>query len=386
MIVNELRSSGRITYVTSSTGISACNVSGTTLHRFAGAGLADKGKSVAVETACQKSWIKRQWLRAEVLVIDEISMLSLEFFEIVDAIGRRIRYNYSDQPFGGLQLIITGDFCQLPPISTEKKQTSYCFESIVWKQLLDGNSFLLTQQFRQKEADGLVNVLDKIRFGQLDPESEVLLKSRCLHKINNTQHQHQQQQGEEEEEKKNLLQIQPTRLFSLRQEVATENEKELAMLKGDFHYFNAIDKGDKHYMDMLQKNCQAVTNLSLKVGAQVMLLKNLDVGQNLANGSRGVITDFNMLGYPIVKFLSVYALRVCHPETWDIEDEKGKVLASRIQIPLMLAWATTIHKSQGINCYFLFYICNIYKIFGCVLVYIKVVKCISYMCNLYFMF
>ncbi|QLL32414.1 hypothetical protein HG536_0C05830 [Torulaspora globosa] len=423
--------------VTASTGLAACNIGGVTLHSFAGVGLGT-GEVTNIYRKVRRSrkHVKR-WESVSALIIDEISMLDGELLDKLDFIAQKIRKNR--KPFGNIQLIFCGDFFQLPPVTKDpNSSTKFAFESNVWKEGIDV-TIMLTKVFRQQGDSRFIEMLNKMRLGQIDGETE-----REFKKLSRPLPQDE---------------IIPAELYSTRNEVERANKQRLNRLPGKAHVFHAIDGGvleDREMKEKLLQNFLAPKELQLKIGAQVMMIKNIDA--TLVNGSLGKVIDFidpetymfyetivrnpdlppgalaklkdnpellretwnefreesendtpvrqkttkdafcrgdpdesvAQLGESIFDFLKDASsddietrsnldrkrelLRQVHesskgkkrlplvrfktsdmstrtilvePESWAIEDENEKPLVSRIQLPLMLAWSLSIHKSQG---------------------------------------
>lgn len=298
-----------------------------TLHSWAGIGL---GKGTISELYVkirrnQKSM--RHWLCTDLLIIDEISMMTAELLDKLSEIGKKIRSN--QKPFGGIQLLLVGDFFQLPPI----KETKFAFESDVWKEMI---TIELTQILRQKE-EIFQNILKEARIGCLSKESCDVLTSK---------------QGLNWKQNK----IRPTLLFPKRLEVDMINESNLRALKGKRCTYKArlvydgkmpdgfieSDENFQRALSMFDSNASYSTELELVLNAQVMLISNIEPEMGLVNGSRGVIIGFS-LELPIVEFLNG-VIKTIGSHTWPIEDYE---FVSRTQIPLRLAYAVTIHKMQG---------------------------------------
>ena len=334
---------------TASTGIAACNIGGITLHSFAGIGL---GVGEAPELAQRiKGNIscKRRWLRTKVLIIDEISMIDGALFDKLEAIARTLRLNA--RPFGGIQLIVTGDFFQLPPI----RGSSFAFESIAWGTCIE-HTIELREVFRQKDPD-LALMLNELRAGQPSPETIAAF---------NGLNRELSFDGE----------IEVTELFSTRNEVERANNSRLGLLPGAARQFKSSDRFDTTLSPQVRSTilngCMAPPLLELKIGSQVMLIKNMT--EHLVNGTLGRVTGFmketfeqsnrNQEGppkitgpekaedkeWPLVQFTlmdgSTQQL-LCLPEEWAMELPNRQIQAARIQVPLILAWALSIHKSQG---------------------------------------
>lgn len=309
--------------VTSTTGISSLLIGGTTLHSYLGIGLG-KGD---VESLCKRirknRYIYNRWLELDTLIIDEVSMLSCSLFDKLDSSFQIIR-NCS-QPFGGVQLILSGDFLQLPCVGED---TRFCFESSKWSKIVS-NTVFLREIIRQKSTK-LQRCLNEVREGKISDEMKNLLLSRVGIKLEN-------EYG-----------IRPTRLYSTNRMVDNLNEEELDKLANkynpQFYEYNMNIRGPtKHNLNKYRKMCNAGESVQLCKFAQVMLLYNMDPSIGLVNGSRGVVTGFAG-DYPIVRFLNGIS-RVIKLHNWEIESKNLKITIT--QIPLRIAYALTIHKSQG---------------------------------------
>lgn len=346
--------------LTATTGTAAMNMSfdGTiarTLHSFVGLGLAKEPIDVLVEKTLDNDKLAERWEKTDVLVIDEASMLTPAFFEIVDRIAREARCN-EDVPFGGLQLVMVGDFFQLPPVlpaterSADKAATRFIFQTESWAELKPLVVELVTP-FRQTEA-AFVSALNRIRWGVPSAEDVKLLRSRVV-----------EPDDDDDEKPTEPDEILPTVLFATNADVDRINARKLAELvrsgerkrgtfAAKFGYEPSArgkypdDRRLAGLHDQLKKHCLAPETLELAVGAQVMLLWNVAVESGLCNGSRGVVLDFDgETTYPIVTFSEGKNL-VVGPQRWRIPNDDGGA-AYMEQIPLKLAYATTIHKSQG---------------------------------------
>lgn len=318
--------------ITASTGIAAVNIGGVTIHSWAGIGLANLPVSEIIKNILSKKFsrVRRKILKAKALAIDEISMVSLEVFEILDRVFKVVRQ--SDLPMGGLQLVLFGDFLQLPPIQ-KNGEVKFCFESQAWRNL-HLETFTLEKIFRQKD-EKFVRLLNNLRLGQVSDEDMEILLSRVNAKDKN-------------------IAIKPTILTTHNFKVEKINQEELKKIPRVESVFSANYSGDLYKIEFLKKNCIASESLKLKVGAQVMMIKNTYQKEGIINGSLGVIKDFSpKKSYPIVEFSNGKILTIA-PEEWLVErfdEEKQSVVvdASLMQIPLILAWAITIHKSQGLT-------------------------------------
>ena len=362
--------------ITASTGLAACNIGGVTLHSFAGIGLGKEDVPELVKRVKRNQKAKHRWLRTSVLIVDEISMVDAELFDKLEAIARAIRN--TPRPFGGIQVVITGDFFQLPPVPENGKMARFCFDAGAWATAID-HTIGLHHVFRQKDST-FADMLNEMREGKLKDSSV-----QTFHSLSRPL-----------DEDSIYPSFAATELFSTRAEVDAANGSRMHQLQGTPIVFEARDGGtivDKTQRDRLLANCMAPEVLELKKGAQVMLIKNID--EMLVNGSLGRIRgfmneaqfdsynadpdEFEMLqmaeddaglskeqmkkrrlmhinagsssqAWPLVRFtLSDGNTRdlLCNRETWKIELPNGEVQASRAQVPLILAWALSIHKAQG---------------------------------------
>lgn len=340
-IVRQLEINNRNVRKTALTGVAAVLIGGVTLHRYAGIGLGDGDKLQLLRRVSMKKNIKRDIIETEILIIDEISMCGAELFDKINFVFKKIRKN--ERPFGGMQIILVGDMLQLEPI-----KDAYIFKSEVWDKL-NLKIYNLTISKRYNETN-YFDLLLRIRENKHTQEDISILKGRYDEyiKIKN------EIKGWE---------IKPTFLFSKRIDVDEYNMKELSKIQGDQYDFENNDdfvfKPSKYDDEYTERKISASQiefytnlldnaipqNISLKVGAQVMLKKNLDVEAGLCNGSKGVVMEINeQTEGVLVKFkngVSTYIFK----DKWEIKE--GNVLASREQIPLVLAYAMTIHKSQG---------------------------------------
>ncbi|KAF5387400.1 hypothetical protein D9757_005787 [Collybiopsis confluens] len=346
--------------ITASTGIAACNIGGVTMHSFAGFGLGlENAKELASKVRKNKKATTR-WARTQVLIIDEVSMVDGDLFDKLAEVGSILRKN--SRPFGGIQMVVTGDFFQLPPV-TKSGAVKFAFEATHWPQAIE-RTFNLTQVFRQKDP-AFVNMLNEMRFGRLSQQS--IGKFRSL--------------------SRNIVYedgLGPTELFPRREEVDRSNQTRLNRLTDDARTFTAIDGGavDGPQREKLLGNFMAPQTLVLRVEAQVMLIKNID--ETLVNGSMGRIIRFadpntymqegeippttttlskpssstSKPGanarptqfLPVVEFIlpnGQHKEMLVMPENFKVELPSGEVQASRTQLPLILSWAMSIHKSQG---------------------------------------
>ncbi len=338
-IVQWAQRAGKVCDVTAMTGCAALLLGNKakTLHSWAGIGLG-RGTAEQLATDILKSpYAKRRWKRAHILVIDEISMMSPDLFEKLSQVGKRVRGG--TVPWGGLQLIVCGDFFQLPPVNKEVSALGkFAFDAPAWKAA-NLQPVVLTRIERQTDA-AFQTLLNEARVGTLSPQSIATIKSR---------------QGLNWKEQR----IRPTLLFSRNADVDSINDANLAALGKALHTFDAktvvepkedptveVPTGD--YLAKLVQRMDAdssyVPHLELCEGCQVMLVYNMDLEKGLVNGSRGVVVGFREGdGVPVVQFLHGDPVAMVHNE-WVSND---CAILKRSQIPLRVAYAVTIHKSQG---------------------------------------
>ena len=313
-----------------------------TLHSFAGIGLASGSDDDVVKRALS-SGRKSQWSSIDVLVVDEVSMMSARLFTIIDRIARNARKR-TNVPFGGLQLVFSGDFYQLPPV---EPQATFCFESPNWDQTFD-SVIELTTIFRQVDST-FQSILNQIRVGYLSEESRETLERQLSRPI-----------GEN---------FKPTMICPRRYEADRFNESELHALPGERRLFHLMkvriappaprtrpgaddraqygtysDEQIENEFQRLIKTVLVEDQLALKVGAQVMVTANLDMETQIVNGSQGTVVDF-VDGLPVVRFMSGHERRI-EPHKWSSETIPSVAIR---QLPLIYAWAITVHKAQGIS-------------------------------------
>uniref|UniRef100_A0A2K5D7Y4 ATP-dependent DNA helicase PIF1 n=1 Tax=Aotus nancymaae TaxID=37293 RepID=A0A2K5D7Y4_AOTNA len=323
------------TVATASTGVAACHIGGTTLHAFAGIGSGQAPLAQCVALA-QRPGVRQGWLNCQRLVIDEISMVEADLFDKLEAVARAVRQQ--NKPFGGIQLIICGDFLQLPPVTKGSQPPRFCFQAKSWKRCVPV-TLELTKVWRQADQT-FISLLQAVRLGRCSDEVTRQLQATAAHKVG--------RDG-----------IVATRLCTHQDDVALTNQRRLQELPGKVHRFEAMDSNPE-LASTLDAQCPVNQLLQLKLGAQVMLLKNLSVSRGLVNGARGVVVGFEAegrelksdcsvpsLGLPQVRFLCGVT-EVIRADRWTVQIT-GSQLLSRQQLPLQLAWAMSIHKSQGMT-------------------------------------
>ena len=298
-----------------------------TIHSWSGIGIkkeltpADFGRVISLRRASAR--VKK----AKVLIIDEISMLDGKTLNLVDTVCQAVKR--SPESFGGMQVVFVGDFFQLPPVRREDDEPyKFAFESEAWSEA-NPNVCYLTEQYRQSDLKFL-NVLSAIRSGQVSQEHRLYL-DKCLVEAN-------------------LLRIKNvTKFFPHNEDVNRINSQELEKLPGKSKTFNMVGRGRDNLVEQLKRGCLSPEKLELKKGAIVMFTKN-NLQRGFVNGTIGTVESFDQYedeGYPIVRTRQGRKLTV-EPMEWMVE-ENGAVLAKVIQVPLRLAWAMTIHKSQGVT-------------------------------------
>ena len=365
--------------VTASTGIAATHMNGTTIHSWSGIGIKDELTDRDLSNLSRKQFLADRLKDTAVLIIDEISMLHAKQINLVSQVLKHVRKN--DKAFGGIQVVVAGDFFQLPPIGSkgETNREKFAFMSEAW---LDAKFHIcyLSEQHRQvsEAANGgldLDDILNQIRRQEVTFEAIAALEATFDQNVD----------------------IKRTRLYTHNLNVNSINDKELAALDGEMMRFNATSTGDSKLVETLKKTVRTQDDLVLKVGAKVMFIKN-NTELGVSNGTMGELIGFaavkinddkdnsddlieddsestendadkNIKGkgkkttkdkdkpkvkkpstqkMPVVRLNSGREV-IAEPEEWIIEDETGDVLASYEQVPLCLAWAITIHKSQGMT-------------------------------------
>jgi ATP-dependent DNA helicase PIF1 len=323
----------------------------TTLHSWAGIGLAKADDEIIITRIMMNKYKKSNWKRTHVLIIDEVSMMSKRLFNLLDAIGKRVRK--SAKPFGGIQLIFSGDFYQLPPVGDKLNPdtSQFCFESDHWNETFDFQ-MLLDKAFRQKD-ETYIEILNQIREGKIYKEAYDILKTRVGVEM----------------PKESITK--PVVLYPTKRSVETINKiqlDELQTAEVEFDYKVVYDetvekmglpgfkKPTKKQMAFEEKyivnNSLFEPSLTLKVGCQVMCIINLDMDNGICNGSTGLVIDIMDVqntttdkSEPKVKVkFNNGVIRTISRHGWESDNIRG---FSVQQIPLILAWAVTIHKSQG---------------------------------------
>ncbi len=322
LYIDYLKSHDVAVGITASTGIAATHMGGMTIHSWSGMGIKAELDSSDIKDILKKSHIKRRMDQVKVLIIDEVSMLHHFRLDLVDQILRSAKKK--DEPFGGIQVVLCGDFFQLPPVSRMGEPSAFfVYESNAWKEA-DFKICYLEEQYRQTD-DRATAVLNDIRANRVSDDTQTYLRECFI------------------ENKKEISVTEPTRLFTHNIDVDEVNKKELTKIKGKEGTFTMHARGNETLVSILKKSCLAPEVLQLKIGARVMFVKN-NLDEGYANGTLGVVTS---LEGPEVRLSNSTVIKV-KPESWRIEEE-GRILAEITQVPLRLAWAITVHKSQGMS-------------------------------------
>lgn len=318
-----LREYGIEPAVTASTGIAATHLHGMTIHAWSGLGVKNTLNAYDLDAIATKEYLVRRIKATKVLIIDEISMLSAQTLSMVDVICRTIRG--VPEPFGGLQVILVGDFFQLPPIGAFGSEPQFAYQSPSWKNLKLITCYL-SEQHRQDDIS-LLSLLSAIRTNSIEDfhHEELQSRTRPDKKVSDS----------------------VTQLFTKNVSVDTLNDKKLAELSGREELFMMTSKGSKALVEGLKKGCLSPEELRLKKDAAVMCTKN-NPQSGFANGTLGTIVDFEKgTRFPIIKTRDGRRITIT-PMEWVVQED-GKIKAHISQIPLRLAWAITVHKSQGMS-------------------------------------
>ena len=310
--------------VTASTGIAATHLDGITIHSWSGMGIESKLSDKQVKSLLRKEELRKRIKEAEILIIDEISMLDASRLDLLDKICKAAKEPFLS--FGGLQIIMCGDFFQLPPVNAGRKEgVEFAYDSSAWEQA-DIKVCYLNKKHRQQNDLEFVNILDSIRENEAGADIMNKLKARL--------------------NKQASCSIKPTKLYTHNLDVDAINSFELSKIQEKEKIFHMSSDGPEKIVASLKKNCLAPEELKLKVGAVVMFVKN-NFRRGYVNGTLGEVIGFNEDDLPIIKTRSGNEI-VAEQTSWEIE-KGGQVVARISQIPLRLAWAITVHKSQGMS-------------------------------------
>lgn len=329
--VTYLRAHGINPAVTASTGIAATHINGMTIHAWSGIGVKDELDKYDVDRIATNQYVNKRVRATTTLIIDEISMLSPDTLMAVDQVCREVKQD--QRPFGGLQVVLVGDFFQLPPVtkSTGLRQATlftaeparFAYQSSVWAAL-NSLACYLTEQHRTEDAE-FVRILAAIRQNTLSLAQQQLLQTRMG----------------------NPVDVEVPQLYTHNVDVDRVNDERLDKLAQPLKTFTASAQGPAPLVAALTRGCLSPEKLRLKLGAAVMFTKN-NTKEGYVNGTLGSITGFTRAqGLPIVLTRQGKTI-ITEAMDWHIE-ENGQVRARIRQIPLRLAWAITVHKSQGMS-------------------------------------
>lgn len=312
---------GKSYAVTASTGIAATHINGQTIHSWSGINIKSNLTSRQIEAILSNEWVYARLISVQTLIIDEVSMLDAQFIDDLDELLRAARNTFEDKPFGGVQMVFVGDFFQLPPVVKDRKMR-FAFESEAWAEGVAQICYL-HEQHRQKDA-AFLELLSAMRSGTVSQLHKNLLNART-------------------EESDHSIK---TRLFTHNADVDRLNDIELDRVKGDVKVFHMREEGVPFLVNKLKDGCLSPEALTLKIGATVMFTRN-NFDDGYVNGTLGIVTGYNYDGWPIIESRTGKQF-IAKPAEWSFE-EHGQTKATISQIPLKLAWAITVHKSQGMS-------------------------------------
>jgi ATP-dependent DNA helicase PIF1 len=318
--ISYLQSLGADIGITASTGIAATHMGGITIHSWSGLGIRDSLTKSELQEIAEKKHIKNKIKKASVLIIDEISMLHHFRLDLIDKVIKEIKN--SSEPFGGMQVVFCGDFFQLPPVrKSYDPEAFFVYHSNSWKTL-DLKICYLSEQHRQSDTEYL-KVLNDVRDATVGENTLKILQSRFNKKA----------------------EFKPTKLYSHNRDVNSENETELEKIPGKIFEYEMQERGRHNLVEMLKKSCLAPETLRIKEGAKVMFVKN-NFEEGYVNGTLATVVK---CGFEQIKVRTVSGAVIdVKRESWHIEED-GKSRAEIMQYPLRLAWAITVHKSQGMS-------------------------------------
>jgi ATP-dependent DNA helicase PIF1 len=324
--IKYLREHGVEPAITASTGIAATHIGGMTIHSWSGIGIKEDLTQADLNKFTADSKSGKKILKTSVLVIDEVSMLSQRTLSMVDLVCRTVRR--VSEPFGGMQVVFVGDFFQLPPVTKygtlEGNQKQFAYNSPAWVRA-NPTVCYLTEQHRQDDR-AFLEVLTAIRSNEMEEGLFEHIQSRMA--------------------ERSKVPIQIPRLFTKNVSVYQLNHDRLLRLPGKEYVYTMKQSGRGPLIEALKKGCLSPEQLYLKVGAIVMFTKN-SPQFGYSNGTLGMVKDFNPEGLPYVEIRGGRKVLV-NPVDWKVE-QSGQIMATINQLPLRLAWAITIHKSQGMS-------------------------------------
>jgi len=320
--IRRAQKQGKSVAVTASTGIAATHIGGSTIHSWSGLGIRDVLTPYDRERLRSNPVLLKRFVHTDILIIDEVSMLHGKRLDMVSEVCQLLRG--SDMPFGGLQVILVGDLFQLPPVNRGNEPVDFVHTSEAWAALKPAICYL-SEQHRQT-GDRLLDVLEAMRRGGIEEWHVAALQERLAHKP---------AEGEA-----------ITRLYAHNIDVDGINQRHLTVLQTDSMTFKMETHGNARHVESLMRSVLAPEVLELKVGAEVMFVAN-NFAQGYVNGSRGRVLEFRD-GRPLVQLTHGHKVVRVDPHSWSVQED-GRKLAEVVQLPLRLAWAITIHKSQGMS-------------------------------------
>jgi ATP-dependent DNA helicase PIF1 len=350
-IVKHAKENEKAFRVTALTGCAAILLESgaTTLHAFSGIGLATGSMQQVVDRVVKNRYKKANWQKIELLIVDEVSMMSLKLLKILDKIGRKVKKEYT-KPFGGIQVIFSGDFYQLPPVGDENdpETIQFCFETPLWDEIFPiENQIQLTSIFRQNDQQ-YVKILNGLRVGKITKNGISCLSNRVKEPVD--------------------INFKPTTILPKRRDADAINrreldkldnktekiyrtapvlEEDLCLTKEQYQNLDLFTSKEREYeREYLIENIMAEREIKLRIGAMVMCVINLNIESDtpIINGSQGKIIDF-VDKYPLIEFTNG-SKQVISPHIWQSERLPGIAIK---QLPLIYAWAITIHKAQGLT-------------------------------------
>lgn len=309
--------------ITASTGIAASHINGVTIHSWSALGIKDSIRDDEIDRMSFQPAIAERYNVADILIIDEVSMLHGARLDMVNRVAKWLRR--SKKPFGGLQVIFVGDLFQLPPVTKDSDKIDFVHLSDAWKEAAPQTCYL-TEQHRQGADDALLTILREMRAGKLSVESTQRLASA-------------QRPAPDDDS--------ITRLFTHNVNVDALNRGMLAKIDGAMKVFYMRSSGDPFKVTAMKRNLLCPEKLELKVGAEVMFCAN-NFDDGYVNGTRARVIRFSNSGNPVVLTTDGDEIAVTE-YTWRTFNDYGHEVASVTQYPLRLAWAVTVHKSQGLS-------------------------------------
>lgn len=343
--IDYLKEQGIAVGITASTGIAATQINGITINSWSGLGIKCELSEADIADLLKRSYLRKRFEKTKVLVIDEVSMLQDYMLDMLNKLCKAFKKN--NDPFGGLQVVLCGDFFQLPPViknsyynrhsgenlnqealsldsrlHEDDNGSRFIYKSHAWKEL-DLRICYLDREYRQSDRDFL-HVLHEIRQNGITKPSIKMLAARMYKPIGTIS----------------------TRLYTYNVNVDEINRQELENLPGESKSFAMKSKGSESMIDLMKKSCLAPETLVLKKGALVMFVKN-NFEKKFVNGTLGTVAGFADNGNPVIKTAAGDEI-IAVPAEWTIEED-GEITAQIKQLPLRLAWAITIHKSQGMS-------------------------------------